>query len=377
MKIDIITLHNVKNYGSVLQSLATQTILEEKGYEVKFINYYRKNLIDENILKDNLENSKFFSLNPITKLIGKIILPKTINKQIKVFNDFLNKYIKTTKERYYSFEELQNNIPKADIYCTGSDQMWNSEWNNGIERAFYLDFLPDEAPRFALSSSFGRDEIKDKEEEKEVSKMLKKYRAISVRESSGINILNKMGIKDAEHVLDPTLLLDKDMWKKIVKGKELEKKDGKYILVYQLNMKNKEFDDYVKKLSKAKKMPVIRVSINNYQRFKYGILIDTPNVLDFLDYFINAEYVVTDSFHGTAFSINLNKKFICVFPKKFSARLQSILELTGLEDRKLNNNNDLNQIDKEIDYDKVNKILEQERIKTNNFIDKALKLCKE
>lgn len=377
MKIDIITLHNVKNYGSVLQSLATQTILEKKGYEVEFINYYRKNLIDKNILKDNLENSKFFSLNCITKLIGRIILPKTINKQIKVFNDFLIKYIKTTKCTYYSFEELQNNIPKADIYCTGSDQMWNSEWNKGIERAFYLDFLPDEAPRFALSSSFGREEIQDKEEKKKVSKMLKKYKAISVREKSGLNILKQMEINDAENVLDPTLLLDKNMWEQIIEGKVKKKKDKKYILVYQLNMKNKEFDNYVKKLSKTKKMSVIRVSINNYQRFKYGKLVDTPSVLDFLDYFFNAEYIVTDSFHGTAFSINLNKKFICIFPKKFSTRLQSILELTGLENRKLKDKENLNQIDDEINYDKVNEILEQERKKTNNFIDKALKLCKE
>ncbi len=377
MKIDVITLHNVKNYGSVLQSIATQTILEKKGYEVEFINYYRNNLIDDNILKNKLENSKFFSMNCITKLIGKIVLPKTINKQIRVFNKFVKEYIKVTKDTYYSYEELEKNVPKADIYCTGSDQMWNAEWNNGIERAFYLDFLPDETPRFALSSSFGRNEIKDEDEEKEVARMLKKYKAISVRESSGVNILNKMGIKDAEHVLDPTLLLDKNMWQEFVEGKELAKKEEKYILVYQLNMDNKEFDEYVKKLSKEKKLPVIRVSINNYQKFKYGKLVATPEVLDFLDYFLKAEYIITDSFHGTAFSINLNKKFICIFPKKFSARLQSILELTGLEDRKLKNNHNVNQIDNEIDYDKVNEILEKERNKTNNFIDRALELCKE
>ena len=374
MKIDIITLHNVKNYGSVLQSLATQIILEKKGYEVEFINYYRKNLIDSNILKNNLNNSKFFSKNFITKLIGKIILPKTINKQIKVFNEFINEYIKMTKDKYYSFEELKDNIPEADIYCTGSDQMWNSEWNNGIEKAFYLDFLPDKAPRFAFASSFGRKEIPQEEEEK-VKNMLRKYKAISVREKSGLNILNKMGIEYVEHVLDPTLLLDKNVWKKLISDNVLENK--KYILVYQLNMKNKEFDKYVKKLSKTKKMPVIRVSINNYQRFKYGKLIDTPKVLDFLNYFLNAEYIITDSFHGTAFSINLNKKFICIFPKKFSERLQSLLELTNLKERKLKNYKDINQIDEEIDWKKVNTILDLERKKTNDFIDKALKLCKE
>ncbi len=374
MKIDIITLHNVKNYGSVLQSLATQIILEKKGYEVEFINYYRKNLIDSNILKNNLNNSKFFSKNFITKLIGKIILPKTINKQIKVFNEFINEYIKMTKDKYYSFEELKDNIPEADIYCTGSDQMWNSEWNHGIEKAFYLDFLPDKAPRFAFASSFGRKEIPQAEED-EVKNMLRKYKAISVRERSGLNILNKMGIEYVEHVLDPTLLLDKNVWKKLISDNVLEKK--KYILVYQLNMKNKEFDQYVKKLSKNKKIPVIRVSINNYQRFKYGKLIDTPKVLDFLNYFLNAEYIITDSFHGTAFSINLNKKFICIFPKKFSERLQSLLELTNLKERKLKNYKDINQIDEEIDWKKVNTILDLERKKTNDFIDKALKLCKE
>ena len=279
-----------------------------------------------------------------------------------------------TKDKYYSFEELKDNIPEADIYCTGSDQMWNSEWNHGIEKAFYLDFLPDKAPRFAFASSFGRKEIPQAEED-EVKNMLRKYKAISVRERSGLNILNKMGIEYVEHVLDPTLLLDKNVWKKLISDNVLEKK--KYILVYQLNMKNKEFDQYVKKLSKNKKIPVIRVSINNYQRFKYGKLIDTPKVLDFLNYFLNAEYIITDSFHGTAFSINLNKKFICIFPKKFSERLQSLLELTNLKERKLKNYKDINQIDEEIDWKKVNTILDLERKKTNDFIDKALKLCKE
>ena len=374
MKIDVITLHNVNNYGSALQSYATQMILQSKGYDVEFINYYRKNLIANNLLKNQLENSKFFSKNYFTKVIGKILLPYTINKQVNVFNDFISKNINTTTKTYFSFEELKKEIPEADIYCTGSDQMWNSEWNQGIERAFYLDFLPDDAKRFALSSSFGREKLNDNEKE-ETKRMLSKYKAISVREKTGLNILNDLGINNGKHVLDPTLLLNKEQWTNFVRGKRVTKKDKKYILVYQLNMKNKEFDDYVKKLSKAKRMPVIRVSINNYQRFKYGKLIATPSVIDFLDYFINAEYVVTDSFHGTAFSINLNKQFICIFPKKFSTRLDSILQLTQLQDRKLVDNDDVFKIDNKIDYKNVNKVLDEKRKETLDYIDDAIGLC--
>lgn len=375
MKIDIITLHNVKNYGSVLQSYATQKIFEDKGFDVEFINYYRENLIDENILKDNLKNSSFFSKNFLTRFLGRIFLPGTINKQIKVFNQFLKKYIKVTDQKYYTFEQLKNNVPKADLYCTGSDQMWNAEWNNGIERAFYLDFLPEESKRFAFSTSFGRESIENDEENK-IYPMLKKYMAISVREKSGKKILDDMGIKNSVHLLDPTFMLTKEEWNKLIQTSiNLKNKDFKYILVYQLNMKNKEFDEYVRVLSKEKKLPVIRVSINNYQKFKYGKLESTPDVLDFLDYFMKAEYIVTDSFHGTAFSINFNKKFICVFPKKFSERLNSILQLTNLKTRQFTDVTKISDIDNPIDYNKVNDILNKERNNANAYLDKVFQKC--
>lgn len=368
MKIDVITMHNVKNYGSVLQTYATQRILEKLNCEVEVIDYYRKDQVEANLVDNRINSSKIFSKNVFTKFIGRMLLTDSIKKQCSKFNKFLQKNINLTALKYYSNEELKQNLPEADIYCTGSDQVWNSEWNKGIEKAFYLDFVPENKTRISYASSFGKTQLD--ENEKEITKeLLSKYKYLSVREESAKKIINGLGIEQVEHVLDPTLMLNMKEWEKLkVNIKEKEK----YILVYQLNTNNPKFDKYVKDLSKKKKMPAIRVSNVGYQRLKYGKFINCPSIEEFLSYFINAEYIVTDSFHATAFAINFNKKFVCIFPDKFSTRLQSILDLINLQERKVVDFDELNLIDKNIDYRKVNKIIENERNKSFDFLKKAV-----
>lgn len=366
MKIDLITLHNVKNYGSALQTYATQEIFKNLEHEVEVINYYRKDLIEKDLVKNRLNSSKIFSKNFITKLVGKMFLTSSVRKQCKVFNDFLNSKVKLTKP-YYSYDDLKNDVPEADIYCTGSDQVWNSDWNNGIEKAFFLEFV-DNKPKISYASSFGKEKL-DIDEIEITKNMLKKYKSISVRENSAVKIIKDLGIENVEHVLDPTLLLNKNEWGKLVVD---IKHKNKYILVYQLNTYNPEFDRYVKKLSKIKKLPLIRISNNGYQVLKYGKFVNCPTVQEFVSYFYNAEYIVTDSFHGTGFSINFNKKFVSIFPKKFSTRLQSILDLTGLSNRKVQDFDNFSIIDENINYKKVNSILDNERNKSINYLKNAI-----
>jgi hypothetical protein len=372
MKVEIITLHNVKNYGSVLQTYVTQQVLKELGYDSEVIDYYREDLIEKNILQNRLNSSSIFSKNIITRMIGRIFIKKDIKNQSKKFNKFISQYLKITPKSYYSNEELKEDLPKADIYCTGSDQVWNGEWNNGIEKAFFLDFVPDDMPKIAYSASFGRKELKEFEE-KEVTRLLNRYKMISVREKSGLDILNKIGYKNAENVLDPTLMYNREQWKKF--AKETKYANKKYILVYQLNTYNPIFDQYIKNLSKKKKLPVFRLSSTSYQFIKYGKLIYCPEVEEFISYFLNAEYIVTDSFHATAFAINLNKKFACIFPKKFSERLNSILQITGLESKNVTETKSIEAIDEEIDYERVNSIIEKERKKSFEFLKKELGAC--
>lgn len=190
--------------------------------------------------------------------------------------------------------------------------------------------------------------------------MLARYHAITVRENSAVTLLEEMELKCAGQVLDPTLLLDKEEWMHFI-HKEIQ---GRYVLVYQIH-NNPILDRYAMKFAKHVGLPLYRVSPSLHQIMRGGKFIFLPDVGEFLSYINNATYIVTDSFHGTAFSINFNKQFIEILPNtKTGSRNQSILQLTGLQDRIVTDYNDFSIATKMIDYTFVNGIIKEERKKS-------------
>ena len=153
IKVDVITLHAVQNYGSVLQALATQEILKQHGCEVTIIDYVREDVRYENLVK------KWSGGNPIKALA---ILP-TILRWEKVFHSFTQKYLNLSEKTYTTEADFKNYPLTADAYCTGSDQVWNSKWNNGILPCLYLNFVPEDKYKFAFSASFGQSRLPEDE----------------------------------------------------------------------------------------------------------------------------------------------------------------------------------------------------------------------
>ena len=209
-KIAVITFHGVSNHGSVLQTLATKKKLESMGLDVEFINFKKQECTGIFPL------IKFWnqdSHNPIKKFIRGVILFPSFVKWKYMFAKFLKKYVDIDiNQKSYTTEEDFKLLPiDADIYCVGSDQVWNSVWNGAILKPLFLSFVPNNLPKVAYSSSFGRTELSD-HEKSETAQMLKRFDAISVREESGLKILEDLGIQDAVNILDPTLLMDQKFW---------------------------------------------------------------------------------------------------------------------------------------------------------------------
>ena len=227
----------------------------------------------------------------------------------------------------------------------------------------FLDFVPDDMMKFAFCSSFGKVCLEEWEKE-ETIKLLARLQYISVRESSAVELLDTIGINNAVHLLDPTLLIDNSFWKNISAPK-LVKQD--YVLVYQLNP-NGDFDKYAYEFAKRKKLKLVHLCMKTRDLKKHGKKIILPKVEEFLSLIQHASYVITDSFHGTAFSINFNREFINIFPAEYSTRLESILQWAGLDSRHLIEYNNFEIADRCIDYKPINKKLQLEREKADKFL---------
>lgn len=366
MNVKVITRHSPSNYGSLLQSIATVKTIEGLGHDCSIIDYQRP---DERGLKGVLTqvNCKAGFGNPLKKL-AYIAIRYPIEKFALVrFDRMRKKYLKMTS-RCSSHVDLKK--ISADAFITGSDQVWGPMMNGVYDSAYFLQFVGKDSRKLAYAASFGKTKF-DESTVVAYKKMLSEYDKIAVREKSAVSLLEEWGLNNClGQVLDPTLLLDMSQWTNLlIKKNDFDKyKDLKYILVYQIH-NDPKLSGYAKRLAKHTGMVLLRVNPMLHQALRGGKFICSPDLSEFLSLVANASCIVTDSFHGTCFSINFGKQFIEILPNNATGtRNQSILELTGLSDRILCDFNDYSLVDKVIDYSKVNELLEVERRKSLEVI---------
>lgn len=239
MKVAVITRHAITNYGSLLQAIATQKVIENLGYSCEIIDYIRDDESYRNHEKTLLARKSEWNRNPLKKILYLALRQPESIVAGKKFEQEQKKYLKLTR-RYSSCNQLDKDKPIADVYMTGSDQVWGPVENGTYDSSYCLSFTDDIDKRIAYAASFGRLEMSS-EREKYFERWLGRYNHLSVREDSAMELLNNMGF-DANQVLDPTLLLGGSIWKeymKPIKAKE-------YVLVYQIH-NDKRVGKYAKK----------------------------------------------------------------------------------------------------------------------------------
>ena len=360
MNIGILTFHLARNYGAVFQAYALQRIIEDNGYEVNIINY------DSDFLSNTYKINKFRELKNIKQIIKYFLTNKDIKEKDKKFQIFREKYFKLSKQTYYKYN-INTCNSEYDCFFVGSEQVWNFNLN-GEDKTFYLDFVNDNNKKNSYAASFGYDKIPN-EYVNLTRELLSKFNNLSVREKQGNKIISELINKDSEVVLDPTLLLDKYDWEKISSNKKEEKE---YILVYEI-ASTPNLIRFSKMLARKKKCEIIYIN-NTYKKYSGGKNIKNASPEEFLSYLLNAKYIVTSSFHGLVFSINFEKDFFYELDNKKinnNSRLENIVDIFDLKSREIVDGNN-NDIDKRIDYSKVNKILYKERKKSIDFIKKSI-----
>lgn len=357
MKVAVITRHAITNYGSLLQAMATQQVIENLGHSCEIIDYIRN---DESYTKHEitlLKQKPAWYNNLVKKTVYLALRqPESILAGRK-FEKAQSEYLKLTK-RYTTNEQLSGNKPAADVYMTGSDQVWGPVENGTYDSAYCLSFTGDNDKRISYAASFGHTEMTDQLRAYYI-KWLSRYNHVAVREDSAAAMLKDMEI-NALQVLDPTLLLDAKAWEKYA-GPVSKKTKKKYVLVYQLH-NDKKLGVYAEKVAKEKGLPLIRVSAALHQISRGGKFVWLPDLSVFLSYIRNAECMITDSFHGTAFAINFNTPFVEILPNNNTgSRNMSILKLTGLSHRILQKDSDRMLADTPVDFSRANQVLAQKR----------------
>lgn len=366
-KVIITTFFKAENYGAMLQAYALQTLLLKLGYDVEILNY-RDSAI-EDVYKINSKKKQNIYLT-IRSFLRKIIFYKQRKKRHNQFLNFQRKYLKIGDKEYWLVEEIKRDPPEADIYITGSDQVWNSSITKGVSDVYTLNFGHDKTRRIAYAASIGTTQISPNE----IGHFKEKISVIddiSVREATAKNVLEQLLVeKTIDVALDPVLLRSKGEWQSDLP--ELDGEKEKYILAYHVE-ESPEYRKIVKYLSEVTALKIIHFEIRKkYDNVLYSAYTKGP--MEFVNLIKNAEYIITTSFHGTAFSIVFHKKF-WVVPHKFTGtRVTDMLEKFGIQDRAVCTLEKFKkkEYDQEIDYVKVAILLEKERKNSLQWLRTAM-----
>lgn len=361
MKVGIITIHNVSNYGAVLQAYALKELVKTK-YEVNIIDY------DNRHVSKSLDYIRFgTSLHSCLGTAKDVfrIIPRM--KVIPKFKKFISEQLEIVP---YTDEY----ISQFNTLISGSDQIWNPACISQ-ERKFipeyFLSFSNPNQKRVAYASSCGSYEYSSAEETV-LSEYLCAYDALSTREIKSSEYLSTITNNDVKHVLDPTLLLQKSEWLERLGDNYFRK--GDYILLYVIK-KTPLLKQVINKLKMDLKFKVILCE----QGLHFDNIVDEhirhAGPRDFISLFNNAKFVVTDSFHGTTFSLIFNKPFFAVSPGANVNRISSLLGVVGLESRIIHDDSALKAIhsaDYHLDFTDANERLDKERQKSKDYLFTSL-----
>lgn len=387
MKVGIITFHFPYNCGAALQCMALQTKLESLGHEVCIINYrpwYHQNRYTP--IKnpfywgkrcfDKENRSYIHKIYKGTKGFLQTVRSWRGYKDIKVkddkFESFIKKYLHETKV-YRTLKQLQDNPPACDVYISGSDQLWNSGLTEGeFDQAYFMKFGSSKTGRMTYSVGTNFTGMENPGEA--LKELVKDIDIISIRENKWKSVIEEAtdGKKEIHNDLDPTLLLKKEDYE--LKMADGLVKDEPYILTYSMpNETQKQINNGARLLSQKLGIKVIDVCGNPNAMNKKA---DDSRIVgpdEFLWYVKNADYVLTNSFHGTAFSVIFEKQFMVIPHSATGNRATELLDKIGLSNRYKKITTDaVKEMEKPIDYEIVRKNLDPLRQESIDFLSSSV-----
>lgn len=318
MKIGLLTFHRANNLGAVLQASALFKYVQDNIGHCELIDFYPNNRIPV----------KYTGIKKVLRYCKRLVLypfSATSRKREQRFNNYRSKNYSLSDKQYMGDSGIANAHVDYDAIISGSDQILNTTLT-GNSKTYYLDFF--NGKKISYASSFGRDDI-SKEEISLIRSELPKFSALSVREQSAADIIKREIGREPQLVMDPVFLLSKDEWCK--RCNEELKLPEKYIFVYSMEVSS-VLENAVSSIKKETELPVIVVRGGGKPGLIEGNEDSTCGPEEFLRYIRDAELVITNSFHGTAFSLIFEKKFICVAHSTRNARLENIMSIIGKED---------------------------------------------
>lgn len=369
MKVGIITTYRINNYGTKLQAYAMQEILQTLGLDYEIVDYYPKYDFRPHVIIYKIISKIKSKIQKNQKNVAdKKVLENKIFERNHAINKFDALYVKSKKIKGY--EKLKTTVKDYDCFICGSDQIWAE--GNLITDYFNCAFVQRKKPVIAYAPSFGTSHLKRSSEAK-YRKFLNDIDYLSTRESSGVDLIYKLTGRKAALVVDPTLLFGKNLWNDLIDkygeqyGNHMDFPQ-KYIFCYFLG-DSAEHRHYAKKLADMYDYKIITLPhMKSYVDADSDLdAIDLYDVspIDFLKLIKNAEYICTDSFHGTVFSILFGKKFYTFerFAKEdvnsTNTRIYSLLNSLGLSDQLITATDHIKPCT--IDFDTVETKLEELR----------------
>ncbi len=359
MKVCIITCHDVYNTGASLQAFALEKYLITIGHDAEIIDYKPQYLSSQYSLT-RVNNPRYD--RPIIKTLYILAkLPERLKRRRSrkkaEFDRFKLKYLKCTNKTYKSYEELSNDPPLCDELIAGSDQIWNPLFKNGKDPAFFLQFGSDKVKRISYAASFAVDRLSDSDTVR-MAEWLKAFNHISVREQSGIRLLNQLGF-DGEVVCDPVFLIEKEEWLRIAGVQQ----ENKHVFVY-------DFDNsaIIKELIKTMDEEIV-----SYFPMDEANYVDECGPIEFLRNIATSSLIISNSFHATAFALIFHIPFYVIERKEnINTRMKDLLDYLSMKNRIIRTATDIKKTTP-IDWEEVDRSLNTLIERSKNYLNNSLK----